>query len=236
MTAKEELPTELRSAVRAGLELDTPLKDRLAAIANRTRIQHPDFAATIDRLVERLRDSGAVSAVPQPGDLMPPFLLPDETGRLMRLQDLLAEGPAAICFHRGHWCPFCRTNITALAKAQDQIGALGARLAAITPDRATYALMLKELSGARFPVLTDVDNGYALSLNLAIWLDSEMQGFIRERGHNLPKFQGNPSWVVPVPATFVVRRDGVIAARFLDPDYRQRMSIEDLIDGLKQAR
>jgi peroxiredoxin len=154
----------------------------------------------------------------------------------MRLQDVLDEGPAAVCFHRGHWCPFCRTNITALAQAQDRIVALGARLVAITPDRATYALMLKELSGARFPVLTDLDNGYALSLNLAIWLDSEMQGFMREAGRDLPKFQGNRSWMVPVPATFVVRQNGIIAARYLDPDYRQRMSIEDLIDALKNAR
>jgi len=235
VTAKE-LPTELGRTVRAGLELDTPLKDRLTAIASRTRVQHPDFAATVDRLVARLRDSGAVSAVPQPGDLLPPFLLPDETGRLMRLQDVLADGPAAICFHRGHWCPFCRTNITALAKAQEEIATLGARIVAITPDRATYALMLKELSGARFPVLTDVDNGYALSLNLAIWLDLELQGYMREAGRDLPRYQGNPSWMVPVPATFVVRRDSVIAARYLDPDYRQRMSIEDLIDALKQAR
>jgi peroxiredoxin len=231
-----DLPAELGSTVRAALELDTPLKERLAALADRTRTQHPDFAAAIDRLVTRLRESGAGSTVPGPGDLMPPFLLPDDRGRLTRLHDIIADGPAAVCFHRGHWCPFCRTNISALAKAQHEIMALGARIVAITPDRAIYGAQLRALSGATFPILTDLDNGYALSLDLAIWLDREMQGFVRERGHDLPRFQGNASWMVPIPATFVVRKDGVIGARYLDPDYRQRMSIEDLIEALKQAR
>lgn len=232
----QKLSAELGGTLRAALDEDAPLKERLAAIANKTRSQHPDFASAIDRLVARLRESRVGSAVPGPGDLMPPFLLPDDKGRLTRLQDILSEGPAAICFHRGHWCPFCRTNITALARVQDQVAAVGARLVAITPDRATYTAALRSLSGARFPILTDLDNGYALSLNLAIWLDPEMQGFIRERGHDLPKFQGNASWMVPVPATFVVGKDAVIAARYFDPDYRERMSIEDLLSALSAAR
>jgi peroxiredoxin len=77
-----------------------------------------------------------------------------------------------------------------------------------------------------------MDNGYALSLNLAIWLGAEMQKMMAGR-QDLPAFQGNSSWMLPIPATFVVGRDGIIRARFVDPDYRKRMAVDDLLKALK---
>jgi peroxiredoxin len=77
-----------------------------------------------------------------------------------------------------------------------------------------------------------MDNGYALSLNLAIWIGAEMQRMMAGR-QDLPSFQGNDSWMLPIPATFVVGTDGIIRARFVDPDYRNRMAIEDLLAALR---
>jgi peroxiredoxin len=234
--ASPETTGELRTAVLAVLEADGPLNERLAAIAQRTRKERPEFAAGIDRFVARLRDAEAGKTAPQPGEAMPPFILPDEHGRMISLEDLLKHGPMAICFHRGHWCPFCKMNMLALAKAHREIEGVAGHLVAITPERWRYSSALKQQAGADFPVLTDMDNGYALSLNIAVWLGPEMEGLIAGRGHALPLYQGNKSWVVPIPATFVVGSDGVIVARYLDPDYRQRMSVEDLAAALQQAR
>jgi peroxiredoxin len=78
-----------------------------------------------------------------------------------------------------------------------------------------------------------MDNAYAMSLNLAIWVGAEMEEFMSQRGHSLPKFQGNDSWMLPIPATFVVGADGRIKARFVDPDYRKRMAVEELIAALQ---
>jgi peroxiredoxin len=80
-----------------------------------------------------------------------------------------------------------------------------------------------------------MDNGYAMSLNLAIWVGEEMKEMIAAAGWNLPEYQGNESWMLPIPATFVVGSDGRIAARFVDPDYRRRMAVEDMLDALKSA-
>jgi peroxiredoxin len=77
-----------------------------------------------------------------------------------------------------------------------------------------------------------MDNGYALSLNLAIWLGAEMQKMLAGL-RDLPSFQGNNAWILPIPATFVVAKDGLIRARFVDPDYRKRMAIDDLLAALK---
>ena len=104
------------------------------------------------------------------------------------------------------------------------------------PERQQFAATFKAEGDVQYPVLTDIDNGYALSLNLAIWVGDEMRQILAAGGRNVPDYQGNQTWVVPIPATFVIARDGRIAARFIDPDYRKRMAVEDLLAALKSAR
>jgi peroxiredoxin len=208
------------------------LNDQLKLFSDEARHRRPDFAAAVDRLVERLRENGAGEAAPKPGDPMPPFYLPDDTGRVVSLDALIAKGPVAVTFHRGHWCPYCRISINALSHAHNEIAAEGGQVVAIMPDRQEFAAELKSVGGVPFPILTDMDNGYALSLNLAIWIGAEMQRMMAGR-QDLPSFQGNDSWMLPIPATFVVGTDGIIRARFVDPDYRNRMAIEDLLAALR---
>ena len=83
-----------------------------------------------------------------------------------------------------------------------------------------------------FPILIDADNGYAMSLNLTIWVGAEIQKMMEGRRPDPPTFQGNSSWMLPIPATFVVGRDGLIRARFIDPDYRNRMMISDILAAM----
>lgn len=163
---------------------------------------------------------------------MPPFHLPDENGHLVGLEQLLTNGPIAVTFHRGHWCPYCRININALSRAHRKIAAGGGQIIAIMPDRQRFVSELKLAGQVPFPILTDMDNGYALSLNLVIWLGAELQNMLKDL-QDIPDFQGNDSWLLPIPATFVVSPDGRVKARFVDPDYRKRMTIEELLAALK---
>jgi peroxiredoxin len=215
--------------------MDASLRERLDALAADVRLLSPSFADTVDRLIVRLQTSGAGTAAPQVGDQMPLFLLPDEQGHLVALDKLLSNGPVAVTFHRGHWCPYCRINTDALAKAQKDITAEGGQVVAVMPDRQQFAAEFKSELKAPFSVLTDMDNGYATALNLAIWVGEEMEQFISAAGWDVPKFQGNKTWILPIPATFVVGTDGNVKARFVDPDYRKRMAIEDLLASLKIA-
>jgi peroxiredoxin len=231
--ATEILVRDLRQAFEQARELDGSMAERLDVFADATRRLHPSTAAIVDRLVARLRPHDAGTDAPKLGEVMPPFVLPDETGRLVSLKDLLTQGPAVVTFHRGHWCPYCRISISTLVKAQPRIEALGARMVAIVPDRAQFAAEMREDCNVNFPILSDMDNGYAMSLNLAIWVGAEMEEFMTKIGRVLPQYQGNDSWLLPIPATFVVGTDGRIKSRFVDPDYRKRMTIEELIGALK---
>jgi peroxiredoxin len=216
-------------------DMDASLAERLQAFADAVRRLGPNFQDAVDDLVARLKEHDVGETAPKPGEKMPSFVLPDERGQLVSLEKLLEEGPVAVTFHRGHWCPYCRINTRALAEAQGQIAAEGGRVAAIMPDREHFTAGLKAESDAPFPILTDFDNGYALSLNLAFWVGEEMQDLMSSAGWDVSRSQGSNTWLLPVPATFVVGTDGEVKARFVDPDYRKRMTIEDLLSALRRA-
>jgi len=222
-----------RQAFEYARDLDASMEERLGVFVDFVRARCPANFAMVERLVNRLKENGAGEAAPKPGESMPPFILPDETGRMVSLRELLDKGPAILTFHRGHWCPFCRISINTLARAQSRIESLGASMVAIVPERHQFASEMKIDSKFRFPILSDMDNGYALSLNLAIAVGPEMEKFMMSHGHSLPAFQGNDSWMLPIPATFVVGTDGRIKTRFVDPDYRKRMAVETLIEALR---
>jgi len=223
----------IEDAFRRIRSTDASLDEQLQTFSESVRQRSPDFADAIDRLVTRLQQNGAGAAAPQPGEPMPPFILPDETGHLVSLEDLVTEGPVAVTFHRGHWCPYCRININGLAQAHQKVSKEGAQIVAIMPDRQQFSSELRIKGQLPFPILTDMDNGYALSLNLAIWLGDEMRKMMMDRRQDVSAYQGNDSWMLPIPATFVVGQDGRIKARFVDPDYRKRMAIDDLLAAIR---
>ncbi len=229
------LVSELEKSLQQAKQMDVSLGEQLVHIANAVRSLSPPFADAVDRLVTRLKKAGAGSKAPLPGEPMPDFSLPDENGRMVALHDLLERGPVAIAFHRGHWCPYCRINTVALARAHALAAAGGAQVVAITPDRANFTMLLKTEANASFPILTDIDNGYAMSINLTIWVGDEMHELIAKAGWDLALYQGNDAWTLPIPATFVVGADGLIKARYIDPDYRRRMAIEEMLGALREA-
>ncbi|MGQ0567880.1 MAG: peroxiredoxin-like family protein [Gemmobacter sp.] len=214
---------------------DMPLREQLAAVAAADAAEFPAFVPPVQSLIARLTAGEVGHAAPRIGEAMPPFGLPDETGRIVSLDDLLETGPLAIVFHRGHWCPYCRVTSAALARAFPDIAAAGGHIVTILPERQPFAAQLKTSSGATWPFLVDIDNGYALSLGLAFWMGEELARLYREGGEVIARYQGNEGWMLPIPATFVVGRDGLVAARFVNPDYRNRMAIADLVTAIRAA-
>ncbi|RVD29045.1 peroxiredoxin-like family protein [Mesorhizobium sp. M4B.F.Ca.ET.017.02.2.1] len=234
MTTDDQAMT-FEQSVQAAIELDAPLNERLAVVAAAVRRLNSEFADAVERLVDRLEKQGAGTMAPAPGEAMPGFLLPDDDGKLVSLSKILSRGPAVITFQRGHWCPYCRLNAIGIVEVQREIAELGGQVVVIMPERRKFAKDMKAAVGAQFPFLVDMDNGYALSLNLAIWVGAEMERLMG-LGLDLPNYQGNSSWFLPIPATFIVGTNGIIADRFVDPDYRRRMDIDEMIAALRRAR
>jgi peroxiredoxin len=211
---------------------ENSIAGRLAEETRRGRDSEPAVARAYDNLVERLIKSGAGGSAPANGDVLPPFALPDENGRLVRLSDFAARKSLVVSLNRGHWCSYCRIELEGLQAIHDQVVRRGGAILAITPDRQAYARKLKERCSLGFPVLSDMDNAYATSLGLAVWCGEEIRALYEESHLDLAESQGNGGWMIPIPATYVVAQDGRIKASFIDADFRKRMEPAEILQAL----
>ncbi len=203
--------------------------DRLAAESLQGRKTEPETARAYDNLVARLIRSGAGSNAPRTGDQLPPFVLPDDDGRLVTLAELVRNGPLVVSLNRGHWCSYCRIELRGLQDIHAAVRARGGAIVAITPDKQEYARMLKARCGLTFPVLSDLDNAFAMSLGLVVWCGDEIRTLYERGKLDLAESQGNNGWLIPIPATYVVAPDGRIKASFIDADFRKRMPPEEIL-------
>jgi peroxiredoxin len=228
------LKEELEICTERCRNMDAPLSERLSAFADDVRRLSPPFADIVDRMLARLYAAGAGEGTPDVGEEMPNFVLPDEAGHLVSLDEVLQKGQVVVSFNRGHWCPYCRLNADAMAHVDERVRKAKAQFVLITPETAKFNRKLKQDAHASFPILTDLDSGYALELMLAIKINDEKRQAMTAAGWDIAQFQDNDNWTLPIPATFVVGQDGKIKARFVDPDYRKRMDIDELVAAVEK--
>jgi len=216
--------------------LAVSLGTRLSAYRQESRRRRPDFAEAYDELVERLKviDRGEIG--PRLGELMPPFTLPDGDGQLISLSSLLKSGPVVISINRGHWCPYCKLELRSLAEIHGKIERLGARVISIMPDSAQFTDGYIAQNDLPFPVLSDIDLGYSLSLGLIFWVGKEIHELYQQAGVDLEKYHGNQGHFLPMAAKFIVGRDGLVKARQVNVEFRERMEPEAIIAVLRDLR
>ncbi len=232
MADTKTLEQSLNDAFRKADSLAAPLDERLKLYLGESRKLLPDLESTYDDLVARIQANGADDLVPAVGDYLPDFLMTDSEGRLVDLASLLRKGPVVISFNRGPWCDYCGLELHALARAYPDIVAAGGDVVSIVPETGKYAQVLKDTRGLPFKVLTDLDLAYGLSLGLVFWVGDKIKDTYRQFGIDLERFQGNGGWLLPIPATLVVGQDGRVKARFVDPDFRHRLGIENILQAL----
>jgi peroxiredoxin len=200
----------------AGFNLRAPA-DRRAAMETATR----ELAAS--GLAERARGIG---------DTAPDFTLPDATGQTVALRDLLAHGSVVLTFYRGGWCPYCNLELRAYQRILPELNALGASLVAISPQIPDKSLSTAEKNALTFPVLSDVGLHVAAAFGLAFDLPAELQPFYAASGNVLPVVNGDGAWRLPIPATYVIGKDGRIMLASVDPDYRNRLDPMEVLAAL----
>lgn len=228
MTDRHQDAQLLAQALARADSSDAPLDAKLAAYVARSREILPEVLAAYDRLVARLERAGAGRGAPAVGEELPAFALPDNTGRIVHLEELLAHGPVIVSFNRGHWCPYCRLELRALMRAAGHLRQRQVEIVSIIPEAGQFRDRMIEVNELPFRVLTDIDLGYTLSLGLVVAVDPEVIEIYRQLGIDLPRFQGQEGWFLPIPATYVVDANRRIRAGFVNPDFRKRMTIEQI--------
>ena len=185
------------------------------------------------RSILDLAAAGLVDVALKAGDQAPDFVLPEARGGAVRLSSLLATGPVVLSFYRGGWCPFCGLELRALQEVLPEIQRLGASLAAISPQCPDESRATAEKNALTFPVLSDAGNVVATAFGLTYDLAPELRPIFARFGHALPDVNGDQSWRLPVPATYVVDQDRSIALAFIDIDYRNRLEPAEIVATLR---
>ncbi|MGE0054711.1 MAG: peroxiredoxin-like family protein [Hyphomicrobium sp.] len=228
-------PESLEDVVRRLCSVEAPLSERLKLFSEALNHADPRYTIAYDQLIGRLQLAKIGRGAPEIGDLLPPFALPDGYHRLHRLQDYLARGPLVLSFNRGHWCPYCLVELSALKQSLTRISKSGASVVSIMPETPEYVAKVAAEVGHSYDILSDRNNGYALSLDLVMWVGDAIKELLISDGIDLDVYQQNEAAFLPLPATFIVSKDGRIIGRFVDPDYRRRMEIDRIIDCLDKV-
>jgi peroxiredoxin len=209
------------------------LAQQLDELTSKLRSMVPaDRLTTIDRAVEELKASGLAERALKTGDRAPSFELPDGDGMRWRSEDLLRSGPLVIVFYRGRWCAYCNTQLAALQQIHSQLAASGASLVAISPQTQKHSYMTRDMHHLRFPVLSDSGNQVTRAFGIVYRVSPEMQRLYEGIMTKLPGYNGDKSWELPMPATYVIRRDGAVAASWVEADWRKRPEPEAILGNL----
>jgi peroxiredoxin len=211
------------------------LRSRLDALCA-SRREIASWNASYEEILATLNHNGFFENCLAEGEEFPDFMLPNAEGRLVSLQAHLAQGPVVVSFFRGEWCPFCRLMLNALTDALPEIETEGASLLALTPETGGLALKLKDRHQARFEVLSDVDCGVGLAAGVVFQVPRLYRARLEASRINFVTRHGNGGWFLPIPATYILRPDGVVAWRFADIDFSHRAEPADIIKALRSLR
>jgi peroxiredoxin len=195
----------------------------------------PEVLAKYAEGIEALRRANAADRAPKPGAAAPDFALPNAMGETVESAALRRKGPMIVTFYRGGWCPYCNLELREYQKLLPEIEDLGASLVAISPQTPDSSLSTKEKNALEFEVLSDVDSRAAQAFGLDFRIEGELREIYRRLGNDLAKWNGDESWRLPIPATFVVDAAGRVVWSHVDVDYTRRADPREALAALKAA-
>ncbi|BAZ11624.1 redoxin domain-containing protein [Calothrix sp. NIES-4071] len=213
------------------------LTQELQNLLNHVASQVPaETLSTIGQSTQQVADLKIDQKALKVGERVSNFSLPGATGQLVELQQLLAKGPVVIAFYRGEWCPFCNLELRALQNASPEIKALGASLVAISPQTPDNSLSTSEKHSLTFEVLSDVGNKVAKQFGLVYTVGEVMRAVMASFGTDLSASNGDDSFELPLPATYVIDTDGAVTFRFIDADFTKRLDPAEIITALSNLQ
>jgi peroxiredoxin len=209
------------------------LMEELIELSKTSKEKRPtEIVKLMEQATEELARSGIQEKVLKKGDRAPEFELPNAKGEHVKLHELLLQGPVVVKFYRGNWCPYCNLELRAFQNHLPEIKALGAQIAAISPQMPDHSLAMEEKHKLEFEVLSDVDNGVARQFGIVFRLPDYLLEIYRKLGIDIYAHNGNEKNELPIPATFVIDQNGTIVFDYADPDYTRRVDVSEVLNVL----
>ncbi|GAC08029.1 peroxiredoxin-like family protein [Paraglaciecola chathamensis] len=176
-----------------------------------------------------LMAAGLANDALQVGDYAPDFSLPNVHGELVTLAEMLAHGPVVLNFYRGGWCPYCNYELRAFEEVLERIEELGSQLVAISPETPDNSLTTKDKNELSYAVLSDVGNNVSNDYGLVYSLDERLRPVYKNSGVDLPATNGDDTFNLPMPATYVINQSGEIVYACVSEDYTKRAEPSEVV-------
>jgi len=194
-----------------------------------------DTRAVNERATEALRNSGITQRALKVGEQAPSFTLLDHNGKPLSSATLLAKSPLVIAFLRGRWCPFCCGEAEALNRILPEFEKAGASLVAITPQSLNQAYFMHDQHKLRFPLLVDEGNKVARQFGIVYRVPDYQEKLFSSVFINLPHINGDTTWELPLPATYVTGRDGKVQYAWINVDYTERAEPGEVLSFIRDG-
>jgi len=215
----------------------TTLQDQLDEITTNTRkLVQADRLAVGERAIAELFSSGIEDRILPVGAAAPTFALNDSSGRMVHSEDLLALGPLVVKFFRGRWCPYCMTELETWRDLYGRLREQGALLVAVGPQTERQSDFMVGHHGLPFPVLSDPGNKVAEQFGLAYTVPEYFRAYYKSILVNIPFVNGDESWRLPLPGTYVIARDRKVVFAEAHADFRVRPEPEEALAILSPVR
>lgn len=193
-----------------------------------------EFVEIMHQSTRDLEATGIGDKILKPGDTAPQFELKNQRGETVSSSELLKNGSLVITFYRGVWCPYCNTDLANLNRYKSQIEELGATMLSISPQQESFNQQIVERQRLNFDLLSDKENEVAAAFGLRWEMVNPLKSLYDDKfGINLPTYNGDDSWTLPVPARYIIGTDGIIQYAEYSVDYTKRPNPDVLISSLE---
>jgi peroxiredoxin len=183
--------------------------------------------------IAKLKEQNLAANILPVGATTPQFELPDHDGKVVSSLQLSSKGRLVLCFIRGRWCPFCVGQMEAMNAILPEIESAGASMVAISPQTVKQSFFMCDQHKLRFPLLSDAGNNVARQFGLAYRVSNDQQALYRRTFVNLPFVNGDESWELPIPATYIIDRDGTVLYASANENYTERPEPEGIVRFLQ---
>jgi peroxiredoxin len=233
-----DLPTEeIVNAVISAIPTNLPLQEQIdMQLTQAAKYLPEEVAKQLNSHLEYLVTSSIAENALKENELAPDFTLPDALGQQVTLSRLLEQGPVVLVFYRGGWCPYCNMALRAYQKVLSEFKALGATLVAISPMLPDHTLSTVEKQQLTFPVLSDVGNQVARQFGLVFKMDEIGRSLYQQGGADLLKYNGDDSWELPIPGTFLIDQSRKLRLASVDANFFHRLDPSFVIARMKELK
>lgn len=195
--------------------------------------QSADDQTTIQQAFEAIMTSASGDNALREGDQATDFRLPNAKGGTTGLFEMLEQGPVVLNFYRGGWCPYCNLEFKALNDVLPQIRERGANLIGVSPELPDNSMDTVERHQLQFEVMSDVGNQVARQYGIVMDVPAEMRPLYLQWKLDVPTVNGDDTWELPIPATYVINSDGRIVLAYVNKNYTERLEPADIITALE---